>query len=142
MPGLLNNLKTYLFTCLSESSVAQLQLVQNAAAHILAGTNRRSHITPILASLHWLPVNFRTNFKTLSISFKARHGLAPSDTAELLMTHAPSHDLRSTSTQLIRTTKHNNLSLISKFNSSQVFRSLTQFNRGCSEPGLLVLSRK
>ena len=29
---------------------------QNAAARLLTKTNRRSHITPILASLHWLLV--------------------------------------------------------------------------------------
>ena len=43
------------------SSIAHLQLVQNAAARILTGTRKFDHIHPILASLHWLPVRFRIN---------------------------------------------------------------------------------
>ena len=40
-------------------SLKSLQLIQNAAARVLMRTNRRDHISPILASLHWLPVKFR-----------------------------------------------------------------------------------
>lgn len=39
-----------------------LQLVQNIAAWILV---RRDHIPPIMVTLHWLPLNFRVNFRTL-----------------------------------------------------------------------------
>ena len=34
--------------------------------------------------LHWLPVLFRTNFKTLLLTFKAIHELAPSYITELV----------------------------------------------------------
>lgn len=34
-------------------------LIQNTAARLLAGTRMRRHISPILASRHWLPVRFR-----------------------------------------------------------------------------------
>ena len=37
-------------------SIKTLQLVQNAAARVLTKTKKRDHISPILASLHWLPV--------------------------------------------------------------------------------------
>lgn len=47
------------------------QLVQNAATLLLTGTHKRDHISPILASLHWLPVSFRIDFKALSFIFKA-----------------------------------------------------------------------
>ncbi len=36
-----------------------LQLVQNAAARLLTGTRKKQHVTPILASLQWLPVQYR-----------------------------------------------------------------------------------
>lgn len=39
---------------LNPSSVSQLQLVQNAAARLLIKTQCRSHITPAVATLHWL----------------------------------------------------------------------------------------
>ncbi|KAL0964863.1 hypothetical protein UPYG_G00330070, partial [Umbra pygmaea] len=45
--------------------VARLQMVQNAAARLLTNTKKHEHITPVLASLHWLPVQSRIQFKIL-----------------------------------------------------------------------------
>ena len=58
-------------------SINSLQLVQNAAARVLTGVRRRDHITPSLASLHWLPVQYRIEFKILLLTYKACNGLAP-----------------------------------------------------------------
>ena len=41
------------------------------AARVLTGTSRSDHISPVLASLHWLPASLRTDFKFLSFVFKA-----------------------------------------------------------------------
>ena len=73
-----------LFTTLSSSSIHRLQLVQNAAARLLTNTYRRSHITPVLKSLHWLPVECRIVFKILLITYKSLHGLSPKYITELL----------------------------------------------------------
>ena len=54
-----------LYMGVSGSSIARLQLVQNAAARLLIGISKYEHISPILASLHWLPVHFRIHFKIL-----------------------------------------------------------------------------
>jgi len=54
-----------LYVGLDQRSPRRLQLVQNAAARIFAGTKKREHITPVVASLHWLPVRFRIDFKIL-----------------------------------------------------------------------------
>ncbi|KAF7649941.1 hypothetical protein LDENG_00133700, partial [Lucifuga dentata] len=54
-----------LFSCLAASATSRLQMVQNAAARLLTHTKRREHITPVLASLHWLPVHFQIQFKIL-----------------------------------------------------------------------------
>ena len=83
------------------SSVTCLKLVQNAAAQILTNTNRSFHISPILVSLHWLPVEFRIDFKILLITFKAQHGLAPTYISQLLTPHNPSRNLRSASLCLL-----------------------------------------
>ncbi len=79
----------------SQSSLARLQLVQNAAAHLLTGARQREHITPILASLHWLPVHFRVHFKILLFVFKSLNGLAPPHLSELLHPCAPARCLSS-----------------------------------------------
>ena len=46
----------------ANSTLNGLQLIQNAAAHILTRTRRFEHISPVLASLHWLPVKFRIDY--------------------------------------------------------------------------------
>ena len=52
-----------LYVGLDQSSLRHLQLVQNAAAWLLTGKRRhQDHITPVLASLHWLHVSFRIEF--------------------------------------------------------------------------------
>ncbi|XP_041807510.1 uncharacterized protein LOC121616777 isoform X2 [Chelmon rostratus] len=58
-----------------QSALSRLQRVQNAAARFLTNTSRRQHITPVLFSLHWLPVSFRIDFKILLFVFKALNGL-------------------------------------------------------------------
>ena len=42
------------------------------------------HISPILCTLHWLPVEFRIHFKIITITFKAIHGQAPVYLQELI----------------------------------------------------------
>ena len=39
-------------------SLKPLQLVQSAAARIVTTTKCFEHITPVLTSLHWLPIHF------------------------------------------------------------------------------------
>ena len=66
-----------------------LQLVQNAAARVLTGTRKRDHITPSLASLHWLPVKYRIEFKILLLTYKALNGQAPQYLKELIDPYNP-----------------------------------------------------
>ncbi len=90
-----------LYVGVSQSSLNCLQLVQNAAARLLTNTRKREHITPILYSLHWLPVSFRVDFKILLFVFKALNGLAPLYVTEMLAFHQPNRVLRSTNTILL-----------------------------------------
>ena len=48
---------------LPRSTIEPLQRVQNAAARLVFGLRSHDHITPALAQLHWLPVQFRIKFK-------------------------------------------------------------------------------
>ena len=43
----------------------KLQMVQNVVARLLSGVRKHQHITPILAALHWLAVQFCVDFKVL-----------------------------------------------------------------------------
>ena len=71
-------------------SISKLQCVQNAAARLITNTPRHDHITPVLRSLHWLPVKERVTFKILTLSFKAIHGLAPDYIQSLVTLQCPS----------------------------------------------------
>ena len=62
---------------LSQNTLHRLQLVQNAAARLLTGHKKSAHITPILHRLHWLPIQFRIQYKIILLTFKAHHCSAP-----------------------------------------------------------------
>lgn len=57
--------------------------------------------TPVLASLHWLPVCFRIDFKILFITFKAINGLAPDYIFDIWTPYEPSCGLRSSGRGLL-----------------------------------------
>ncbi len=84
-----------LYIGISQASLSRLQRVQNAAARLLTGTRKQEHISPVLASLHWLPVHFRINFKVLFFVFKSLNGVAPKYLSDLIKPYAPLRALRS-----------------------------------------------
>ena len=79
-----------LFYGLQMKSISKLQRVQNAAARLITNTPRNDHVTPVLRSLHWLPVKERGTFKILTLSFKAIHDLAPDYIQSLVTLQCPS----------------------------------------------------
>ena len=85
-----------LLTGLPQKSIKQLQLIQNAAAQVLTRTKRSEHITPVLKSLHWLPVSYRIDFKVLLLVYKSLNGLGPEYMNDILVEYKPSRALRST----------------------------------------------
>ena len=94
---------------LPQSQLRRLQLVQNTAARLITLTKKRSHITPILIDLHWLPVEQRIEFKILTFVFKSLNGLAPSYISELLHTYIPGRTgLRSANLHLLQELRSSN----------------------------------
>ncbi len=83
------------------SSINKLQIVQNAAARVLTRSRKYDHITPILQSLHWLPIMFRISYKILLLAYKALNGLAPAYLTSLLSRYNPSRSLRSQNSGLL-----------------------------------------
>ena len=69
---------------LPKAQIAKLQRVQNAAARLILGIGKFSHITPALYELHWLPVSLRIDYKILLLTFKCIYGLAPTYVSDLI----------------------------------------------------------
>lgn len=84
-----------LYVGLPLTSISRLQMVQNAAARLLTGSRKQDHITPILRSLHWLPVRYRIDFKILLFVYKSLNNQAPKYLSNLISIHNPSRSLRS-----------------------------------------------
>lgn len=77
--------------------VQRLQRVQNDAARLVVQVRRSAHTTPILRQLHWLPVEDRILYKTLSVCYVSLSESGPTYLKELLHWHVPGRDLRSSS---------------------------------------------
>ena len=84
-----------LFYGLPNYSIHRLQKVQNTAARIVTRSVRSLHITPVLKSLHWLPVNYRINFKICCITHRALSLHEPHYLSSLFSLRSNSHSLRS-----------------------------------------------
>ena len=69
--------------CRRPSPSPPLQSVQNATASLVSGARRHDHITPILATLHRLPLRQRVIFKTSMLVWKCPHDAAPRYLADL-----------------------------------------------------------
>ncbi len=54
-----------------------------------------TYITPVLSTLHWLPIKHRIDFKILVITYKALNVLAPQYLSEFLWHYSPPRPLRS-----------------------------------------------
>ncbi|KAI5098564.1 centrosomal protein of 57 kDa [Silurus meridionalis] len=89
---------TSLLAGLPLNAIRPLQMIQNAAARLVFNQPKCSHTTPLLRSLHWLPVAARIRFKTLMLAYKAKNGPAPSYLSDLITSRTAPRCLRSSST--------------------------------------------
>ena len=87
---------------LPHNHLEPLQLCQNHAARIITLRRKHDHITPCLISLHWLPVQFRIEYKMLMFTYKAHNNLAPPYLCELIKPYVPGRPgLRSANQELL-----------------------------------------
>ena len=85
---------------INKQQTNKLQRAQNATARLYI-----RHITPVLMSLHWLPVEFRSQYKLLLYVYKALNDLAPLYLKELVTPYKPARSLRSESAFLLQVPK-------------------------------------
>ncbi|XP_072530520.1 uncharacterized protein, partial [Salminus brasiliensis] len=79
-------------------TIRPLQLIQNATARVVFNVPKFNHVTPLLRSLHWLPVAARIRFKTLTLAYKAKNGPAPPYLMAMVKSRSAPRALRASST--------------------------------------------
>ena len=62
-----------LFRSLSKVNLRRLQSVKNSAARIVTSLCKYTRITPVLRKLHWLPIQFCSEFKLATLVYKFIH---------------------------------------------------------------------
>ena len=72
----------------------RLKKVQNFAARVISSINYYDHITPVLMNLHWLPVEYRIQYKIIMLVYKSVHGRAPSYLQAMCLIKQSSYNLR------------------------------------------------
>ena len=81
----------------------RLQKVQNNAARLIYRFPKFHHVTPLLHTLHWLPIEKkRIDLKLASLCFKSLNGSAPTYPSDLLHLCTPSLQLCSADTRVFR----------------------------------------
>ena len=89
------------FVGLPQKKLKRLQSIQNNAARLVLREPRRAHVTPMLRSLHWLPVKARIEYKIALLCFKSLNCEFPSYIKELISPYNPSRTLRSSDANLL-----------------------------------------
>ena len=70
---------------LPKKQILKLQRIQNHAARVITKTRKYDHITPVLKSLHWLPVHYRIIFKIALLVYKSINNLTPTYLKEMIV---------------------------------------------------------
>jgi hypothetical protein len=78
--------------------IDRLQKVQNSAARLVLRVRGRDHVTPLLHSLHWLPVQARVEYKLSVLCHNFLVGSAPGYFDNMLDVYKPRRQLRSSDT--------------------------------------------
>ena len=81
--------------------IRHLKLIQHHAARIVSRSPKCDSITPVLITLHWLPIDYRIEYKVLLLAFKSLNGLAPKYISDLLKQYQPPRSLRSSTMNLL-----------------------------------------
>jgi hypothetical protein len=129
----LDNLNSLLIG-LPDYLLSRLQKIQNNAARIVTRSRKYDSITPILLSLHWLPIKSRIKYKIALLTFKCIHHLAPIYLTELLIPYQPSRSLRSEGKNLLVEQRVNTVHFgerTFKYCAPKLWNSLPQKLRDC-----------
>ena len=80
-----------------------MQRIRNTLAMVVIGSQRRDHITPVLQSLHWLPVAAQIDYKVALTTHKVLVDHQQQYLIDVVTEYKPTRDLRSSSQNRLTT---------------------------------------
>ena len=81
------------FRSISKFNLHRLQSIQNSAARIVTNLSKLTRITPVLRKLHWLPIQFCSEFKLATLLYKFIHTGFPKYFAPYLSSYRTTIDI-------------------------------------------------
>ena len=72
----------------------RLQSIQNSAARVVTNSSKFTRITPVLRKLHWLPIQFRSEFKLAILVYKFFYTAFPKYFAPYVSTYGTTYNTR------------------------------------------------
>ena len=92
-----------------KSNIDKLQRLQNSLARVVMCTGKFDHITPVLATLHWLPISARITFKVALLTRKVLTTQQPAYLSSLVRVNQPTRQLRPSSHRVSVAAQHRGL---------------------------------
>ena len=74
---------------LPKASIAKLQRIQNIAAKIVLNKGKYDSTTSCLATLHWVPIKYRIEYKIITLVHRSLHNAAPPYLTRLVNYYTP-----------------------------------------------------
>ena len=94
-------------TGITADQLNRLQRIQNCAARLIMKRRKYDHITAVIYELHWLPLEFRIQYKLAVLAFRHFEGTLPTYLSAMLCTYEPSRSLRSSTERLLKSPRVN-----------------------------------
>jgi hypothetical protein len=82
-------------------TIKPLQLIQDAAACLVFNLPKFSHVTTLLRTLHWLPVEAQIHYKTMVLAYGTARGTAHPYLQAMLKPYTPTRALSSATSGLL-----------------------------------------
>ena len=116
------------FLGVSKFNLHRLLSIQNSAARIVTNSSKYTRITAVLRKLHWLPIQFHSEFKLAILVYKFIHTGFPKYFALHLSTHHTTYNTkRSQFLQCIKISTYNSQVHFSfAFDAPTVWNSLPE----------------
>ena len=94
-------------TGITTDQLNRLQRIQNCVARLIMKKRKYDHITPVIYELHWLPLEFRIQYKLAVFAFRHFEDTLPTYLSATLCTYKPARSLRSSTERLLKSPRVN-----------------------------------